>query len=230
MGKQKVGQMSNEQVGQITHTPLKEVRQIRLKKVHRKFLLLYHTIGGNITKTSAMLKYLRAAFYSWCAKYPLFLEIVESIRDEMLDVGLDSLMANVKEGREKSVFYLLDNLGAVRGFGRGNKNVSRTERDIVLKFKRGESDIQELAADYALNGIAVPDGIRALISKIVIPEAVVALTSEFTDADLEAQYQESMKKIEKEEGEWLPKRKEKVEAMKAEIELQESGKAPGKDV
>lgn len=72
--------------------------------------------GGLVSPAADALKIHRTTLHGWLRDDPELQKAKESARERVLDLAESKLIANIKEGKEASIFFTLKTLGKKRGF------------------------------------------------------------------------------------------------------------------
>ena len=105
----------------------------------KKFLTVFRDLGCNITGTcKAMHNMSRQTYYNWKDKSEEFSSQVDDEREGMIDYVESKLMANIKAGHEKSIFFFLRTMAKHRGY------VERSEQK-----HEGEMTFLQMLKDYS---------------------------------------------------------------------------------
>lgn len=101
------------------------------KEVIEKAILASY---GNILKAAKSLKCERATLYKWIEEESLQ-DVVQDGRDAVLDIAENSLLENIKEGRETSLIFFLKTQGRKRGY---SQNEPKEDTTPIINFVNGE--------------------------------------------------------------------------------------------
>ncbi len=84
--------------------------------------------GGNIAATAKNLKCERAHIYRMISKHPDLKDLINIIRDDILDEAEISLLERIQEGNITSIIFALKTLGKSRGYSvAGEKKQKKME-------------------------------------------------------------------------------------------------------
>jgi transposase-like protein len=77
--------------------------------------------------------------YAWIRQYPEFAEVLSEIKEQRLDLAEAQLEKNVRAGKEKSIFFMLERQGRHRGWGAKTEIDLKTSIVVTLKPREGTS-------------------------------------------------------------------------------------------
>ncbi len=103
---------------------------------------------GIVTNACQTCKISRETHYKWYREDKAYKEAVDNVGDVALDFVESKLFQNIKDGKEASIFYYLNNKGKSRGYSRDNNvqdqpptKVEIIYPDKTTKLPASESEI-----------------------------------------------------------------------------------------
>ncbi len=91
---------------------------------------------------------------------------------------------------------------------------------ILEQFQRGEASLIETALEFAMLGLPLPEPIKILLSRSTPPEEKPAEEFGFSEEELEARYQESLREEERQLNDFRPERREEIRELKEKLKGQ----------
>lgn len=73
------------------------------------FLEAYKNKMCNISKTCKAINIERKTYYNWLKKFPIFMQQVEEVKENLTDMVESQLLKNIENGNQKAIeFYLIN--------------------------------------------------------------------------------------------------------------------------
>ena len=110
-----------------------------MAKDRSKFLEVYASKMGNVSKACEAANISRQTYYDWM-KDETFANQVEEVREGLIDFAEHQLLSNIKDGRTAEILFYLKTKGKKRGY------IERQEVDTVgdkmfeVKIMKDETD------------------------------------------------------------------------------------------
>ena len=127
----------------------KEQKRTTIAK--KKFLEAYKKAAGNVTHACEQAQVGRSTFHVWKESDPEFALALDHQDEENLDFAESMLLANIRDKKESSIFYFLNNKGGSRGYSR-HLNLDHTSKgDRLQKSTIDLSKLSDAALEEIIN-------------------------------------------------------------------------------
>ena len=126
-------------------TENKDQKRTVVNKV--KFLEAFKGAAGNITHACDKIGIGRSTFNLWKVSDPEFAIQVDYQDEENLDFAESMLQINIKDRKENSIFFFLNNKGGSRGYSRQVNLDHTTKGDKIQKSTVDLSKLSDAALD-----------------------------------------------------------------------------------
>ena len=99
---------------------------------------------GIVTDACQKVGIARKTHYEWYKLDSEYKQQVDDIQETALDFVETKLFKNIKDGKEASIFYYLNNRGGSRGYNRNNMNPElEHKKTIVINFPKDFNDLPD---------------------------------------------------------------------------------------
>ena len=186
----------------------------------RIFLRILVEKNFNISKACKAADVPRRTFYDWRRDNADFREQIEEVFEARVDAWEECLHKNIVAGSDISVIFGLKTKGKHRGYG--DQSINEKVIEILGKVLNKEVSPRDAAYQISMLGYPLPEALRIEVSKIQPDPPPPEIPASVSDEELEAKYQEQLKKNEKQEKEFVPQRQEEVRQIKEELKSAES--------
>lgn len=163
----------------------------------------------------------RQTFYHWRDTDNAFMARYDEVNEAKIDAWEEALHRNIIAGAEVSTIFGLKTKGRKRGYG--DKPVPSREAVAIIKELLAEKiTTKDAAYKLYMIGEQIPEVMKIELEKTPPDIPPPELPPAMDDAELEAGYRRKMAEIDKQEQEWVPKRRDEVQGIKDELKDIES--------
>ncbi|GAI63992.1 unnamed protein product [marine sediment metagenome] len=133
-------------MAQVAHPTRARARTIKMEedltKLQKNFLRVLENQGFNVSAACLITGVGRRTYYNWMKKEE-FAEVASDQREASIDFTESQLMLNIRDGKEKSIFFFLEHKGQSRGYGKGGQEVAHGASpalvELIRKYKKKEA-------------------------------------------------------------------------------------------
>ena len=104
-----------------------------------KFLEVFASKMGNVSKACEAAKISRQTYYDWM-KDKEFSGLIDEVREGLLDFAEHQLLANIKDGKTAEILFYLKTKGKARGYIERSELQNRGENKFEVKILKDETD------------------------------------------------------------------------------------------
>ncbi|NPU86562.1 MAG: hypothetical protein HPY65_18975 [Syntrophaceae bacterium] len=154
----------------------------------------------------------RATFYRW-KENERFRKELDALEQEKVDLIEAALFRNVQAGDSTSIIFALKRLGRKRGYG--DKPMPSKEGIAIIRLVRaGEISLKDGAYQLHEIGEPLPEAMKIELEKMPPDVPPPELPPAMSDEELEERYQKGLARQNQQRDEFVPNRREEVQAIK----------------
>jgi len=195
------------------------------KEKRKAFLAAFVKARGNVTRACSAANIGRVTFYRWRETSPAFRRELDDARNEYLDALESVLIRMVEKDKTPSIVrYWADNQLRGRGYGQPlPAGQDKAVADVLNRVLSGDTAPQAAAIEIDLLGQPLPEGLKLLLSRDMAVGGESG-NEEFgvTEDELEQLYADETQKVELQESEFVPQRREEIKRIHEEVKEQDS--------
>lgn len=163
----------------------------------------------------------RQTFYHWRDKDKAFMARYDEFNEAKIDAWEEALHRNIVAGAEVSTIFGLKTKGRKRGYG-DKPMPSKEAVAIINRLLADEITTREAAYRLWMIGEKIPDAMKIELEKTPPDMPPPELPPAMSDEELEERYQKGLARQNQQRDDFVPKRREEVQAIKEELKGIES--------
>ncbi|MBW2707852.1 MAG: hypothetical protein JRD04_00975 [Deltaproteobacteria bacterium] len=207
------------------------MEQTPAKKTLKEILAAFEAQAGNVSETCRSIGISRTTFYRKFDNSSTFKQGVLDLKESLIDRAESALIRKIDSGDLGAICFLLKCKGKSRGWVESPRIPGKQTPDpkalsILDEFLSGDLSVIEACLAFEKEGIPVSETLQSLLKQAEIdPDDSEETPGLFDEDQMEIdakKYNEIRAKIEKQQREFVPERREEITKMKEQLKTQDS--------